>query len=293
MWPRQLQCCRSALCRHRINYQSFHSWIRSRAAARPDASELRAGSVRYSCGRVYGLSPPRKRVSPDYASAIRLQSCNVRLGAAPLVRPMPPRCDNAEQRCVALQPVLWIELMQPAQTRAGRRLRARQIEAAGRFSRLRGSTASSNQGCGAGEQHKRRPFQSCRCCHRDTARVVDVRTSPRLPCIRARQSRLPVSMRERSRGRPGHPAYCPPSNDDRSARTRVTRNCAINPLGNPEGFGCRVARMARQMRFDGYMIYDISLDRGKYVAGLYFNISLAQKWRPLRKPALRKVRWSE
>lgn len=125
------------------------------------------------------------------------------------------------------------------------RLRARRTEAAGRFSRLRGSTASSNQGCGASEQQKRSPFQGCRCCHCDTSRVVDARTSSRLPCIRARQCRLPVSMRERSRGRPGHPANCPSSNDDRCARIRVTRNRAINPRDNPDGLEYRVARTAR------------------------------------------------
>jgi len=118
-----------------------------------------------------------------------------------------------------------------------RRIRVRQTEAAGRFIRLRGSTASSERGGGAGEQQKRRPIQGCRCCHCDAARVVDARPSPRLPCIRARQSRLPISMRERSRGRPGHPAYCPPSNDDRCARIPVARGRAIAPRANADGFG--------------------------------------------------------
>ena len=130
-----------------------------------------------------------------------------------------------------------------------RRIRVRQIEAAGRFIRLRGSTASSERGGGAGEQQKRRPIQGCRCCHCDAARVVDARPSPRLPCIRARQNGLPVSMRERSRGRPGHPANCPSSNDDRLARIRVPRRRAIIPANDSVGFASRMARTARQNGF--------------------------------------------
>jgi len=142
-----------------------------------------------------------------------------------------------------------------------RRLRARQIEAAGRVVRLRGSTASSDRDCGADDQHKRRPVQGCKCCHCDAAPSGRRAHIARLPCIRARQSRLPVSMRERSRGRPGHPAYCPPSNDDRFARIRVPRRCPINPSNNIDGFAPRVAVTARLVGFEGYKIDDISLNR--------------------------------
>jgi hypothetical protein len=220
VWPRQPQCGRSAKCRHRINYQSIDNWLLSRITARPDAFRSVGRLLRDSSGRISSLSPGRKRVCPDYAGGrlpvilrhqIRKRGHVLRAEASALCL-LSAQCPRGTTTLnnAALPSNRFFASMHPTQKRAGR-----QIEAAGRFSRLRGSTASSKQG----------------------ARVVDARTSPRLPCIRARQSRLPVSMRERSRGRLGRPANCPSSNDDRSARIRVTRNRAINPRYNRNSLG--------------------------------------------------------
>jgi hypothetical protein len=186
----------------------------TRGRAPPALSlELRRGISR--------LFPGRKRVSPDHARAAGLQSCRITLERegqpAASCRHEPRRpWESAERsahdwrRCSAgrsrwpLQPPARIHgQLQSRQ----RRWQAEETPAAGlQLLPLRHLQGGRHAHIAAIAMHSRA------------------------------SKRLPVSMRKGSRGRPGHPAHCPASNDDRRARIRVMPDSAINSATNAHAF---------------------------------------------------------
>ena len=136
VWPRQLQCGRSAKCRHRINYQSIDNWLLSRITARPDALRSVDRFLRDSSGRISGLSPGRKRVCPDYAGVrppvilrhqMRKRGHVLRAEASALCRPS-AQCARGTTTLnnAALPSNRFFASMQPARRRAGCSQRAQQ-----------------------------------------------------------------------------------------------------------------------------------------------------------------------